>query len=283
MATDADRIGRVATTGARRGLTLRVLPPGMYAGRATKVLERSLLVGRRMWPVFVSGIVEPVFYLLAFQVGFGALVTEVVGPGGVTMDYAAFVAPALMMASAMNGAVYDATFNVFFKIRHAKVYDGMLATPIGPMDIAMGEMSWSMLRGGLYAAAFLAAISALGLAGSPWVLLLVPVALLVAFTFAALGMACVTYIRTVSQFDYIQLAVMPLFLFSATFFPLSVYPEPLQLLVQLSPLYHGVELARGLSVGVLDPMMAGHVAYLVALSALGLWVTSRRLAGLLLR
>ncbi|SNR59147.1 lipooligosaccharide transport system permease protein [Haloechinothrix alba] len=273
----------VTGTARSRSVTLRILPPGLYAGRASKVLERSLLVSRKMWLVFVSGIVEPAVYLLAFQIGFGRLVTEVVGPGGEVMSYAAFVASALMVASAMNGAVYDATFNVFFKIRHARTYEGMLATPVGPVDIAMGEVSWSMLRGGLYAVAFLAIMTLLGLSGSPWVVLLVPVALLVAFTFAALGMACVTFIRTVSQFDYIQLAVMPLFLFSATFYPLSVYPEPLRPVVQLSPLYHGVELARQLSVGVVDPALLGHVGYLAALAALGLWVTSRRLAGLLLR
>lgn len=270
-------------TRATRGLVPRILPPGIYAGRASKVFERSLVVSRKMWLIFLAGFLDPVLYLLAFQVGFGALVTEVIGPGGQPMSYVAFVGPALMMASAMNGAVYDATFNVFFKFRHARTYDGMLATPVGPVDIALGEIGWAVLRGGLYATAFLGVLLVMGLLGSAWAVLLVPVAVLVSFAFAALGMACVTFIRTVSQFDYIMLAVMPLFLFSATFYPLSVYPEPLQVIVQFSPLYHGVELARGLAVGVLDPMMVLNVAYLLALAAFGLWVSSRRLANLLLR
>lgn len=265
------------------GLLLRILPPGLYAGRARALVERSALTYSRAWLVFVSGVMEPLLYLLAFQIGFGRLVTEVTGPGGQTMTYVAFVAPALLAASAMNGAVFDSTFGVFFKFRYAKTYDAMLATPIGPLDIALGEIGWAVLRGGLYAVSFFGVMGVLGLVASPWAILLVPVALLVAFAFAAVGMACATFLRSPTQFEFIQLAVMPMFLFSTTFFPLSVYPEPLQVVVQCLPLYHGVALMRGLSVGVLDPTMLGHVAYLLALCALGLVATSRRLAGLLLR
>lgn len=271
------------TDSPSRGILLRVLPAGLYAGRGSRVFERSFVVARQMWLIFLSGVVEPVFYLFAFQIGFGALVGEVEGPGGQQMSYVAFVAPALLVASAMNGAVLDATFNVFFKLKFARTYDAMLSTPVGPMDVALGEIGWAVFRGGCYAVAFLGVMTVAGLVSSPWALLLVAVAVLVAFAFAAIGMACVTFLRTVSHFDYIQLAIMPLFLFSATFYPLSVYPEPLQWLVQASPLYHGVELARGLSVGVLEQTMIGHVLYLVALAGLGLWASSRRLAKLLLR
>jgi lipooligosaccharide transport system permease protein len=267
----------------RRGLLLRMLPPGMYSGRASALIERSLLVYKRSWLLFVSGIFEPLFYLLAFQYGFGKLVGEVAGPGGVTMSYIAFVAPALLASSAMNGAVLDSTFNVFFKYRYAKLYDAMLSTPIGPFDIAIGEISWAVMRGGLYAVAFLSVMAAMGLVSSVWVVLLVPVALLIAFAFAAVGMACATFIRSPSQFDYIQLAVMPMFLFSTTFYPLSVYPEPLRIVVQCFPLYHGVELMRGLSVGVLEVGMLGHVAYLLVMAAIGVYASSRRLGNLLLR
>jgi lipooligosaccharide transport system permease protein len=260
-----------------------MLPPGMYSGRASALIERSLLVYKRSWLLFVSGIFEPLFYLLAFQYGFGRLVGEVAGPGGVTMSYVAFVAPALLASSAMNGAVLDSTFNVFFKYRYAKLYDAMLSTPIGPFDIAIGEISWAVMRGGLYAVAFLSVMAAMGLVSSVWVVLLVPVALLIAFAFAAVGMACATFIRSPSQFDYIQLAVMPLFLFSTTFYPLSVYPEPLRIVVQCFPLYHGVELMRGLSVGVLEVGMLGHVAYLLVMAAIGVYASSRRLGNLVLR
>jgi len=267
----------------RRGLLLRVLPPGLYAGRATKLIERSALSSSRAWMVFVSGVVEPVLYLLAFQIGFGRLVGEVVGPGGQVLSYVAFVAPALLASSAMNGAVFDSTYNVFFKFRYAKLYDAMLATPIGPLDIAIGEIGWAVVRGAAYATAFYGVMGAMGMITTPWSLMLVPIAILLAFAFAAIGMACATFLRTPSQFDFINLAVMPLFLFSTTFYPLAVYPEALRVVVQCTPLYHGVELMRGFSTGVLDPTMFGHTAYLVAMAAIGLWATSRRLGALLLR
>lgn len=265
----------------RGGLLLRIVPPGLYAGRVSAIVERSALVYRRAWMVFVSGVFEPLFYLLAFQVGFGTLVEEVVGPGGQVLTYVAFVAPALMAASAMNGAVFDATFSVYFKFRWSKLYDSMLATPVGPLDIALGEITWAALRGGLYSIAFLGVMVVMGLVTSPWAVLLVPVAVLIAFAFAAVGMACATFLRSTSQFEYIQLVVTPMFLFSTTFYPLAVYPEPLRLLVQCLPLYHGVELMRGLSIGVLDLTMIGHGAYLLSLAAIGLFATTRRMGQLL--
>lgn len=273
----------MSLTEPRAGLLLRILPPSRYAGRAAKLVERSALAYSRMWLVFVSGVFEPLFYLVAFQIGFGKLVGDVTGPDGAPMSYVAFVAPALLASSAMNGAVFDSTFNVFFKFRYAKTYDAMLATPIGPLDIAVGEISWAVLRGGIYAVAFFGVMLAMGLVVSPWAVLLIPVALLVAFAFAAIGMASATFLRSPSQFDFIQLAVVPMFLFSTTFYPLSVYPEPLRVLVQCFPLYHGVELMRELSVGVLRWGMLGHLAYLVALAVFGVWAVGRRLTRLLLR
>lgn len=266
-----------------RGLVWRVIPPGRYAGRARMVVERSALVSAKLWLIVLSGVLEPVFYLLAFQVGFGVLVTEVAGPGGRPMSYVAFVAPALLAASAMNGAVFETTYPIYFKMRFSKLYDGMLSTPLGPFDIAIGEISWAVLRGGVYAVAFVGVMAAMGMLTSPWALLLVPVALLIAFAFAAIGMWLATYIRTPSHFEYISLIVVPLFLFSTTFYPLSVYPEGMHWLVRCSPLYHGVELVRGLSVGLLDASMIGHLAYLVVLAAIGLWAASRRIGTLLLR
>ncbi len=265
------------------GLVARVIPPGLYAGRSRALVERSVLVNRRMWLTIVSGFFEPLFYLLAFQVGFGKLVQTVAGPGGMQMSYVAFVAPGLLASSAMNGAVYDATFNVFFKFKYAKLYDAMLATPLGPVDVAVGEVSWALLRGGMYAVAFIIVMLGMGLIGSVWALLLLPAALLVAFAFAAIGMAATTFLRSVTDFDLILLAVIPMFLLSTTFYPLSVYPRPLQIVVECFPLYHGVELMRGLTTGVVGFSMLGHVAYFVVMAAVGVWAASRRLARLLLR
>ncbi|MEU0789969.1 ABC transporter permease [Amycolatopsis sp. NPDC005961] len=267
---------------ARAGLLLRILPPGLYAGRARMLVERSVRVYRNSWLIFLSGAAEPFLYLLAFQLGFGKLVTEVAGPDGRPMGYVAFVAPALLATSAMNGAVFESTYNLFFKLRYAKLYDAMLATPIGPLDVALGEIGWAMTRGGIYAVAFLAIAAAMGLLASWWALLMVPAALLVGLAFSAIGMALVTFLKSTAQFDYIALALMPMFLFATTFFPLSVYPEPLQWVVRCLPLYHAIELMRGLATGLLSGSMLVNLAYLLALGALGLWASTRRIAKLLL-
>jgi lipooligosaccharide transport system permease protein len=267
---------------ARAGLLLRILPPGLYAGRARMLVERSVRVSRNNWAIFVSGAAEPFLYLLAFQLGFGKLVTEVAGPDGRPMSYVAFVAPALLATSAMNGAVFESTYNLFFRLRYAKLYDAMLATPIGPLDVALGEIGWAMTRGGLYAVSFLAIAAAMGLLASWWALLMVPAALLVGLAFSAIGMALVTFLRSTAQFDYIQLVLTPMFLFATTFFPLSVYSEPVQWVVRCLPLYHAIELMRGLATGLLSPSMLGNLAYLLVLGAVGMWASTRRIAKLLL-
>lgn len=272
----------MVTVEPRAGLLLRILPPGLYAGRARMLVERASMVYRNSWMIFVSGAFEPFLYLLAFQLGFGRLVTQVAGPDGRPMSYVAFVAPALLATSAMNGAVFESTYNLFFKLRYAKLYDAMLATPIGPLDVALGEIGWAMTRGGIYAVAFLAIAAAMGLLTSWWALLMVPVALLVGLAFSAVSMALVTYLRSPAQFDYIQLVLTPMFLFATTFFPLSVYPEPLRWVVRCLPLYHGIELMRGLATGVLSGSMLVNLAYLLLLGAVGLWASTRRIAKLLL-
>lgn len=264
-------------------LLLRVLPPGLYAGRARMLLERGLLVYRRIWVIIFSGMFEPLFYLFALGTGLGALVGTVVGPGGEPMRYAEFIAPGLLAASAMNGAVYDATFNIFFKLRYSKTYDAMLATPLGPVDIAIGEITWSLLRGGLYAAGFLLVMLVMGLIGSAWALLALPAALLIAFGFAAVGMATTTFMRSWQDFEFVQLAILPMFLFTTTFYPLSVYPGGVQWLVRCLPLYHGVELMRSLCTGVVGWHLLGNAAYFAAMAAVGFVIASRRLATLLLR
>ena len=262
---------------------LRVLPIGMYAGRSRVMVERTFLVYRNAWLLFVSGFFEPFFYLLALGVGLGRLTGGIPGPGGETLSYTAFVAPALLAASAMNGAVYDTTFNLFYKFKYLKLYDAMLATPLGPVDIAIGEITWALLRGGLYAGGFQVVMLIMGLVTSPWSLLIVPAALLVAFGFAAIGMAATTFMRTWADIDLVQLVVLPMFLFSTTFFPLTVYPPALGFAVQCLPLYHGIEIMRALSAGAPDASILGHLTYFVLMATGGLILAARRLNRLLLR
>jgi lipooligosaccharide transport system permease protein len=271
--------GRVPSS----GLLLRILPAGLYAGRARVLVERSLLVNHRAWLTFISGLFEPIFYLFATGLGLGKLAGEMTGPDGTPMSYVAFVAPGLLAASAMNGAIYDSTFNIFFKIKYNRTYDGMLATPLGPFDVALGEIAWALLRGGLYALGFFAVMLGMGLVTSPWALLIVPAALVIAFGFAAIGMAATTFMRSWQDFDLVTLALMPLFLLSTTFYPLSVYPGPLRIVVQCFPLYHGIEIMRELSAGVVDLSILGHLAYFLVMAVIGAVVAANRLERLLLK
>jgi lipooligosaccharide transport system permease protein len=261
----------------------RVLPAGSYAGRSRALLLRSATASRRGWLAFASGFFEPVFYLVAMGQGLGSLVGALPGPDGAPIPYTAFIAPGLLAASAMNGAVFDSTYNVFFKLKYDRLYDAVLATPLGPFDIALGEIGWALVRGGLYSLGFLAVMAGFGVITSPWGVLALPAALLVAFAFAAVGMAATTYMRSWQDFDLVTLAILPMFLFATTFYPLSVYPRWLQIVVECLPLFHAVELMRGLTTGAVHLGMLGHLAYFLVMIPVGLAVAARRLDVLLLK
>ena len=262
---------------------LRLIPAGSYAGRSRALLLRSATASRRAWLAFVSGFFEPVFYLVAMGQGLGSLVGTLPGPDGTPISYAAFIAPGLLAASAMNGAVFDSTFNVFFKLKYGRLYDAMLATPLGPVDIALGEIGWALIRGGLYALGFLSVMAGFGLLASPWALLALPAALVVAFAFAAVGMAATSFMRSWQDFDLVTLVILPMFLFSTTFYPLSVYPRWLQIVVECLPLFHAVELMRGLTTGAVHLGLFGHLSYFLVMIAIGVTVAARRLDALLLK
>jgi lipooligosaccharide transport system permease protein len=261
----------------------RVVPPALFpGGRAVHLVERNLMVVRRSWLVFLSGFFEPLFYLLSIGVGISKLTGDITLSNGAVITYTAFIAPAMMASSAMNGAVYDATFNIFFKLKYAKLYDAVLSTPLNTRDVATGEIIWAQLRGFFYAASFLLVMLIMGLVGSWWAILMIPGALLIGFAFAAVCMAATTYMRSWQDFEFVTLSIMPMFLFSATFYPLETYPDVLQLVVQATPLYHGVAMLRALSFGVVDWGILINVAYLLAMGLLGLAIASRRLEKLLL-
>jgi lipooligosaccharide transport system permease protein len=266
----------------RASTALRILPPGMYSRRGHIVLERAFRVYRRSWLVIFSGFFEPLFYLFALGTGLHHLVGPQLGPGGEPISYTEFIAPALLASSAMNGAIYDSTMNVFFKMKYAKLYDAMLATSLGPLDVAIGEVGWALIRGGLYAVGFLIVMAVMGLIGSWWAILLLPAALLVAFAFGAVGMAATSFMKSVQDLDLVQVAVLPLFLFSGTFYSLDVYPRWLQIVIECLPLQHGIELMRDLNAGVVSWALLGHVVYFLVMAAVGLVVAARRLETLLL-
>ena len=265
-------------------LPVRIAPPLMFGSRRSlRLIERNLYVYRHTWMVIVSGFFEPLFYLLSIGFGLGQLVGTVPGPGGAPIPYQLFIAPALLASSSMNGAITEATLNFFFKLKYQKTFESILSTPLSTADIALGELGWALIRGGLYTLGFLVVMVLLGLAVTPLLVLALPAALLISLAFGAVGMAATSFMRTWQDFDLIQLIILPMFLFSGTFYPLDSYPEALRVLVQLTPLYQGVDLLRGIAVGIIGPAALGHVVYLTVMGVAGLLVVSRRLDKLLLR
>jgi lipooligosaccharide transport system permease protein len=247
-----------------------------------RLFERNVVVYRRQWLVLVSGLLEPLLYLGSIGIGFGHLVGTLPYEGR-QIRYAQFVAPALLATSAMNGAIIDATFGVFHKLKHMKVYDAVLATSVSANDIAVGEVAWSLARGLFYALSFVVVAAAFGDFASWWAVLALPAAILIGLCFAGVGTAATTYMRSWQDFDLVNLGLIPLFLFSATFFPLSTYPVAVRYVVQVTPLYHGVALLRELTLGAVGWSALGHIAYLAALGVGGVVVAGRRIERRLLR
>lgn len=258
----------------------RLMPMGgaLSGRRASRMIERNVHVYRRTWVMLLSGFFEPLFYLLGLGFGLGALVGDIDG-----VPYAVFVAPALMATAAMNGALYDSTYNMFFKLKYARTYEAILSTPMSVGDVAVGEVAWALIRGAIYAFGFIVVMAALGLVVSPLAVLAVPAALLIGFATAAVGTACTTFMRRWQDFDLITVVTLPLFLFSATFFPVTQYPEPLRTIVELTPLYRGIHMMRGLTTGTADATILIDIAYLVVMGLVGVAITSRRLGRLLLK
>lgn len=251
--------------------------------RPLRLVERNALVYRRTWYVLAAGLVEPILYLLSIGLGVGALVAPVAVGGGREVPYEVFVAPGMLAVSAMNGVVFDTTFNFFVKYKYSKTFEAVLATPLEVADVALGESAWALVRSAVYATGFLLTMVALGLVQSWWAVLAVPAAVLIGFAFAGTGIAATTWMRSFVDFDYVILVIVPLFLFSATFFPLDLYPEALGWAVQATPLYQGVALERALVLGDVGWGLLVHAGYLTVMGATGVWMATRRLALLLRR
>ena len=255
-----------------------------YAGRTNAILERAFLAFKTSsWLIVLSGFVEPVFYLLSFGFGLGALIGGVTDGAGNSVSYAAYIAPALLATSAMNGAIYDSTWNVFFKMHFGKLYQTMLATSLGTLDVALGEIGWALLRGLAYAMGFMVIMAPLGLIPSWWGILAIPGAVLVAFGFASIGMGITSYLKNFQQMNWVNFFMLPMFLFSGTFYPLSIYPDWLRMIIEAMPLWHAIQLERDLTLGTVGWSTLAHVAYFLVMIAGGLYFTTKRLSALFLR
>ncbi len=249
-----------------------------YAGRSHVILERSLVALKSSnWFPVVSGFLEPLLYLFSFGYGVGTLIGDIQVSNGQVVSYAMFIAPGLLATSAMNGAIYDSTWNVYFKLHEGKIYHGMLATSLGPLDVALGEILTALLRGFAYAVGFMAVATPMGLIPSWWGVLAIPAAVLIAFGFASIGMAITSYFKSYQQMGLINISLLPIFLFSGSFYPLSVFPDWAQIIIKTLPLWHAIEMLRSLSLGIFDISFLIHFFYFVIMAIIGLLLTTKRL------
>ena len=255
-----------------------------YAGRSHVILERSLVALKSSnWFPVVSGFLEPLLYLFSFGYGVGTLIGDIQVSNGEVVSYAMFIAPGLLATSAMNGAIYDSTWNVYFKLHEGKIYHGMLATSLGPLDVALGEILTALLRGFAYAVGFMAVATPMGLIPSWWGVLAIPAAVLIAFGFASIGMAITSYFKSYQQMGLINISLLPIFLFSGSFYPLSVFPDWAQIVIKTLPLWHAIEMIRNLTLGIINFSLLGHIAYFLVMIVVGLFFTTKRLNALFMR
>ena len=270
----------VSIAQARRGYVAE----GIYSGRAHVLLERSALAFKNSaWIAVLSGFFEPVLYLLSFGYGLGHLIGKIPLQNGHSVSYAMFIAPGLLATSAMNGAIYDSTGNVFFKLKFDRIYQGMLQTSLGSLDVALGEIGWALIRGLAYTIGFMCIAVPAGLIPSWWGILAIPAAVLIAFGFASIGMAITSCFSTFQQMDFINIAMLPMFLFSGSFYPLTVYPGYLQAILKALPLWQAIAMVRDFTLGIVSIGILWHVLYFGVMVAIGVTATTKRLTKLFLR
>jgi lipooligosaccharide transport system permease protein len=245
----------------------------------TRVVEvRALQYRRRFRASVFSSFLSPVLFLMAMGVGLGTYVDRsgaaTAALGG--LAYLQFLAPGLLAATTMQAAAFESTFPIMGGLVWQKTFHAMYATPITPRDIVIGNLAWIAIRLTMIATIFTVVMALFGAAASPLIVLGIPAAILTGMAFATPIAAFSATQRTPEKFNAVfRFGITPLFLFSGTFFPLSNLPEAIRPIAWLSPLWHGVELSRGLALGTIGDaplLVLAHVAILVAIAvAGGLW------------
>ena len=221
-----------------------------------RVWQRNMTIFRKYWKtILLPNFIEPLLYLTALGLGLGAYIR---GGGVEGQTYYQYVAPGLLASNAMFAASFESTFNTFVKLKVRRVYDAIVATPVNVEDVVAGEYLWAGTRAALYGTGFLAMLTALGFVFSPdallirswWALLIPPVLLLIGVMFSIMGTLFTSLIDSIDLYSYyFTLVVTPLFLFSGIFFPVNEFPAPVPQIAWLTPLYHAVDVCRGLATG----------------------------------
>ena len=234
---------------------------------------------RRTWRASVaSTFINPVLYLLAMGVGLGSFVNKGAHTASLGhLSYLQFVAPALAATAAATTATGESMYPVLGAIRWQRTYHAMLSTPLGVRDVVGGHLLWMATRVGMAVGSYLVVMAAFGAVLSWWAIAVLPVGILTGMAFAAPLAAFAVRQESDNPFPLIfRLGLVPLFLFSGVFFPISQLPAGLRVLAYVTPLWHGVDLSRQLTLGKVDvPAALGHVAFLSALCALGVGAAFR--------
>lgn len=253
-----------------------------------RVFEHRFLQYRRTFRASVFGsFVNPVMFLGAMGIGLGSYVNASPDPALGGLDYLGFLAPGLLAGTVMQSASFEATFPILGGLNWTRTFHAMVATPIQPRDVALGNLAWIAARIALIATVFTLVLVLFGAARSPLVVLAIPAAVLTGMAFATPIAAYMATQRNPERFNAIfRFGITPMFLLSGTFFPLDGLPSVVQALAWASPLYHGVALTRGLALGTLldDPLAAvAHVAILSAIAIIGAAAAIRTVAARLVR
>lgn len=248
--------------------------------RIGAVLERDVKAMRGtvlFWIFLLSGVAEPLLYLTSIGVAVGRLIEAPIPYHHQRLSYPEFVAPGLLAVSAMAGAISVATFGFFAKLRYTKIFEVIFTTPVNSFEIALAELIWATVRGMMFSALFLAAMAAFGVTSPLAALATLPATILVGLAFGAVGMGISTMIRGWQDFDTVTAAQVALLLFSGVFVAVEEYPMWFRVVVETTPLYHAVELVRGLALGEYRLALLGHTTYLLAMFAGGLYFAHRQM------
>jgi lipooligosaccharide transport system permease protein len=225
------------------------------------VVEHNLLTFRHTWRAYATSLVVPFLFLAAMGLGLGSLVDR---RGGSVqgVSYLVFIAPGLMAASAMQAGAAEGAWPIMGKIRWNRIYHSMLASPLSIDDLLLGELATMALRLLVTSGVFFVAMLVFGTVRSGWGVLAWPSAALTGLAFATPVTALSAVLRNDSGYSLLfRLGIVPLFLLGGAFFPIDRLPGAVQVVAWVTPLYHGVALARGLTMGGLQlPVAAVHVA-----------------------
>jgi lipooligosaccharide transport system permease protein len=248
----------------------------VFSLRFLKVWKRNLVTYQKIWKVnFITPLVEPLLYILAFGLGFAGMIGDVAYAGR-QLSYTQFIAPALIATAVMWNAFFETTYASFVRMYYQKTFDGMLATPLSLEEIILAEVFWSATKAVGAATIMMGVLGALGYVAFPSGLLLIPTALLGGLAMGAIGMFFTGITPSIDMFNLpIFLFVTPMFLFSGTFFPVSNLPAWAQPMALAFPLYHLVELVRWCCLGAAETGIVTSVVYLLVFFAVFFWLALR--------